>query len=90
MPSLRNGKNTSKRLPDATVENITRWGVWVHVLGREYFLDYERFPWFRSATVSQVHGVRLVRKSYLRWHELDVDLELDCLDHPERYPLAYR
>lgn len=89
MPSLKNGKGTSKR-PSVSVENITRWGVWLHVRGTEFFLDYERFPWFRSAKVSEIQNVRLVRRTYLRWPDLDVDLELDCLADPSRYPLVYR
>jgi hypothetical protein len=72
------------------VENITRWGVWVHVSGSEFFLDHERFPWFRDATVGEIQNVRLIRKSYLRWPDLDVDLDLNCLADPERYPLVYR
>lgn len=89
MPSLKNGKSTSRN-PVASVENITRWGIWLHVRGCEYFLDYEKYPWFRDATVSEIQDVRLVRRAYLRWPQLDVDLELACLEDPERYPLVYR
>ncbi len=89
MPSLKSGKSTS-RSPGVSVENVTRWGVWIYVKGREYFLDYKHFPWFRDATIAQIHDVRLVRRLYLRWPQLDVDLELNCLEHPERYPLIYR
>ncbi len=60
------------------------------VPGREYYLDYEHFPWFRDATMRQIHDVRLVRQSYLRWPKLDVDLELDCLADPQSYPLLYQ
>jgi len=38
----------------------------------------------------QIHDVRLVRQSYLRWPKLDVDLELDCLADPQSYPLLYQ
>jgi hypothetical protein len=89
MPSLKSGKRTSKK-GDVSVEGITPRGVWLNVLGREYFLDYDQFPWFRNATIHQVQDVRLIRKSYLRWPSLDVDLELDCVEHPANYPLVYR
>jgi hypothetical protein len=89
MPSLKNGKSTSRK-PSVSVENITQWGIWIHVMGREYYLDYKHFPWFRDATLRQIHDVQLVRRSYLRWPTLNVDLELDCLTDPQRYPLQYR
>lgn len=89
MPSLRNGKRTSKS-PSVSVENITRWGIWLYVKGREHYLDYQHFPWFRDATLSEIQNVRLMRKSYLRWPDLDVDLELDCLAQPNKYPLIYK
>ena len=91
MPSLKTGKRTSKRREQVvSVENITRWGIWLYVKGVEYYLDYENYPWFRKATLSAVQNVRLERGSYLRWPDLDVDLELDCLRDPDRYPLTYR
>lgn len=61
----------------------------MHVCGVEYFLDYDHFPWFRKASVDEIHAVRLIRGSYLRWPKLDVDLEIDCLERPEQYPLVY-
>lgn len=83
-------KSTSVRRVDASVENISTRGIWVVALGREYFLDFKSFPWFRDATIRDIHNVKLVRKTYLRWPALDIDLELECLDQPERYPLIYR
>jgi hypothetical protein len=73
-----------------SVENVTSRGIWLFVRGAEYFLDYERYPWFREAKIGEIQNVRLVRGSYLRWPDLDVDLELDCLAEPEKYPLIYR
>jgi hypothetical protein len=37
-----------------------------------------------------VHNVRFLHGRHLHWPDLDVDLEVDALEHPERYPLAYR
>lgn len=89
MSSSKHGKPTST-LPEVSVEGITPRGVWLHVRGREYFLGYADFPWFREAKLSEIQHVKLVRNSCLRWPSLDVDLELDSLDHPQRYPLVYR
>jgi hypothetical protein len=89
MPSLKRGKRISSSR-SVSVENITRRGLWLHVRGAEHFLDFDRFPWFRAAKIGEIQNVRFVRGSYLRWPDLDVDLELDCLAAPEKYPLVYR
>jgi hypothetical protein len=71
----------------AEVTNISQHGFWMLIDGRELFLPFEEFPWFRQATVDAI--VRLERPSptHLHWPELDVDLSLDSIEHPERYPL---
>lgn len=69
------------------VEHISPRGVWLFVRGQEYFLPYDQFPWFKSATVSAIHNVELFHGHHLHWPALDVDLDLDALTHLERYPL---
>ena len=56
----------------------------------EYFLPYDDFPWFRQATVGQILNVRLLRQDHLHWPELDVDLCIDSLSEPDKFPLIYR
>ena len=72
------------------VLNISPHGLWLYVKGKEYFLPYTEFPWFKEARVDDVHRVRLLRGHHLRWDELDVDVEVEALAHPERYPLKYQ
>lgn len=86
MKSLGLGTGTSK----VEVLNISPNGIWLYVKGREYFLPYEQFPWFKEARVSEIHQVRLLRARHLRWDDLDVDLELESLEHLDRYPLKYK
>ncbi len=76
------GKNTLE------IVNISINGIWILVKGNEYFLSYESNPWFKDATVSQIHNVKLLHGFHLRWDDLDVDLELDSLINPEKYPLT--
>ncbi len=57
---------------------------------REYFLGYDDFPWFRGATVAQLHAVERPHRQHLRWADLDVDLELARMAIPERFPLVSR
>ncbi len=85
MKSAKRGKNIS----EIEVQGITKFGVWLFVLGTEYFLSYEEYPWFKQARVSDVMNVRLINENHLEWPELDVDLELESLDQPDKYPLKF-
>jgi len=69
------------------VLNVSPHGFWLWVAGGEYFLDFEQFPWFRKATLSQLFAVELHHGEHLFWPELDVDLDLDRIVYPEKYPL---
>lgn len=80
------GTNTSR----VEVSNISSQGIWLYVKGKEYFLSYKDFPWFKDERLSKIQDVRLVCGRHLHWSDLDIDLDLDSLEHPERYPLKYR
>ena len=71
------------------VTNIDRFGFWVLVEDKEYFLPYKDFPWFQNATVGQILDVQLLHGNHLHWPTLDVDLCLDSLAQPEAFPLIY-
>ena len=83
MKSVQPGMNTS----EAEVTNITAHGIWMLVRGEEKFLPHEKFPWFRDAKVSSVYSVELPSEHHLHWPELDIDLAVESIDHPERFPL---
>ena len=89
-------KNAKKRLQKfgrsisrVDVVNVSKDGIWLYVKPKEYFLTYEDFPWFKNAKISEIYNVKLLHGNHLRWPLLDVDLELESLEHPERYPLKY-
>ena len=69
--------------------NISSHGIWILAKGREYFLPYSEFPWFKNARLSDIRNVRLLHGYHLFWKSLDIDLDLDSLEHSERYPLKY-
>jgi hypothetical protein len=56
--------------------------------GRERFLPFDAFPWFRQATIEQVMDVELAALGHLRWPSLDIDLAVDSIDRPDEYPLV--
>ena len=65
-------------------------GLMLSVQGQDYFLSYNRVPWMRDATINEVLDVRMSGKNAIEWPRLDVDLEVDSLRHPERYPLIIK
>lgn len=69
------------------VTNISRNGFWLLLDDRELFLPFEEFPWFRRASVESILHVERPRPQHLHWPDLDVDLTVDSIEHPERYPL---
>jgi hypothetical protein len=68
--------------------NVSPHGFWLMVAGREYFLSFDDFPWFGAATLNQLFKVELHHGAHLYWPELDVDLDLERIEHPERFPLV--
>ena len=82
MKSLKRGKGIS-----VSVENITPFGIWLFVKEREYFLSYSDFPYFKDQTLNSIQNVQLLHGYHLYWPGLDVDLEIDNLENPEKYPL---
>ena len=81
--------NAGTSISVVEILNVSTHGIWLYVKGKEYFLPYKEFPWFREARLSQIHKVSLLHGHHLRWSDLDVDLDLDSLEHSERYPLKY-
>ncbi|HOC42523.1 MAG TPA: DUF2442 domain-containing protein [Thermoanaerobaculales bacterium] len=86
MSSAKPGPSTS----GAEVTNISQHGFWVLLDGRELYLPFEEFPWFRSAPVEAILRLERPQPDHLRWPDLDVDLTVDSIEHPERFPLKSR
>jgi len=84
MKSAKRGRAISK----IEVTNISSHGVWLLTDAEELFLSFTRFPWFRDAAVSDILDVQLLQPWHLYWPGLDVDLDVDSIRHPERFPLV--
>ena len=84
MKSAALGNSTSG--PEVT--NVSQHGLWL-LLGREeLFLSFEQFPWFRNAPIGQVLHVEQPSAQHLYWPELDIDLAVESIRHPEQFPLV--
>lgn len=75
------------RISKVEVANISQHGFWLLVGETEHFVPFKDFPWFRSATIDQLLNVDLPSLRHLYWPDLDVDLAVESLTDPEKYPL---
>jgi hypothetical protein len=54
---------------------------------RELFVAFKEFPWFREAAIREIANVQLPSPHHLYWPDLDIDLAVESIEHPEQYPL---
>lgn len=86
MSSLPHGRGTS----ETAVTDISPSGIWLLTGDEELFLSFEDFPWFKKATVEGVLNVVEETPGCFHWPDLDVDLGLEMIRHPDRFPLVAR
>jgi hypothetical protein len=72
------------------VANVTRHGFWLLLDGQEHFLPFAQFPWFRDASIENLTTIERPSPHHLYWPKLDIDLAVESIEHPERYPLVSR
>jgi hypothetical protein len=71
------------------VANISAQGFWIFLGDRELFVPFREFPWFTDAPVSKILNIRRPQEDHLYWPDLDVDLAVESIEHPERFPLVW-
>ena len=72
----------------AEVTNDSQHGFWMLLDEEERFLPFDRFPWFADASIAQITNVERPLPHHLYWPALDIDLHVESIDDPERYPLV--
>ncbi len=80
-------KTLGKNISAVEITNISSNGVWLLTGDKELFMSYEDFPWFKDAPVGKILNVEEPREGHFYWPELDVDLTVEIIEHPERFPL---
>ena len=83
MKSVPLGKDTS----GVELLNVSRHGFWLLVQTEELFVPFDQFPWFRDASIAELSNVTLPSSQHLYWSDLDVDLAVESIRHPEKFPL---
>ncbi|HRF57023.1 MAG TPA: DUF2442 domain-containing protein [Campylobacterales bacterium] len=82
MSSKELGNNFSQ----IEVTNISKNGFWLLTAGGELFLPFEKFPWFKKATLEHVMDVKEVSKEHFYWEALDIDLTSEIIQNPDNFP----
>lgn len=75
---------------EVEVTNVSKHGFWLLLGDEELFVPFSGFPWFRDAPVAKVLNVERLQPHHLYWPDLDVDLTVDSIRHPEQFPLVSR
>lgn len=80
-------KPLGKSVSDVEVTNINKHGIWLLAGDREMFMPYEDFPWFKDVPVRKILNVEEPSPGHFYWPDLDVDLGVESIEHPDRFPL---
>lgn len=70
------------------VTNISGHGFWLLLDDEEIFVPFAEFPWFRDAPVGKLVHVERPRAHHLYWPDMDIDLHVDSIRYPQRFPLV--
>ena len=67
---------------------ISKHGFWLLLDEQEeLFVSFLNFPWFRKASVEQIFSLERPQPHHLYWSDLDIDLDVESIRHPEKFPL---
>jgi len=85
-------KSATRGRPTSVVEvtNVSKHGFWLLLGDQERFLAFEQFPWFRETSIGQLCNVELPSPHHLYWPDLDIDIAVESIDFPDRFPLVSR
>ena len=86
MKSNRPGTSIS----EIEIVNVSKHGFWLLVDEKEYFLPFSDFPWFKNVRLNELFNVERLYNDHLFWPALDVDITLDMIKHPDKYPLVFK
>jgi len=86
MNSVLLGRSTSA----VEVTNVSPNGFWLLLGDEELFVPFSEFPWFRDATIATICAVQRPLPHHLYWPLLDVDLAVESIRNPSKFPLVSR
>lgn len=72
------------------VTHVSKQGLRLLLGEEELMLPFADFPWFKQATIDQICDVQRPSLDHLYWPQLDVDLSVESIRYPDRFPLVSR
>ena len=70
----------------AELTHVSKHGIWLLLGNEELLLPFDKFPWFKQATIEQLENVERPTPNHLYWPLLDVDLSVESIRNPEAFP----
>lgn len=84
---MTRSETLGKNISAVEITNISGNGVWLLTGDKELFMSYEDFPWFKDASIGKILNVEEPHEGHFYWPDLDIDLTIEIIEHPERFPL---
>lgn len=70
----------------AEVKFISSDGFLIDVCGTTYFAAFKDFPYLYDLPVAEAYSVEYLGQGDIRWEKADIDLNVDILASPAKYP----
>lgn len=74
----------------ADVTTVSMHWFWLLLGDEELAVPFTEFRWFNKATIEQLSDVQRPTEDHLYCPQLDIDLSVEYIRKPERFPLVSR
>ncbi len=85
-----NSKATGNVTSQTEITHISSHGVWLLTGDKELFMSYTDFPWFKDEPIGKVLNITEPTPGHFYWPDLDVDLGIESIEYPERFPFVVK
>jgi len=75
---------------ECSITSINDLGLWILIEDKEFFIPFSDYPGFKDSSVNQILNIQFFPPSQLHWIDIDMDIELPSLAHPESFHLVFR
>ena len=75
---------------EVEVTGISANGVWLLAGEEENLLSYGDFPQFKDVSLREILNAQEPTPDRFYWPDLDVDLGVETIRHPDRFPFRAR
>ncbi|WP_225616403.1 DUF2442 domain-containing protein [Methylomonas albis] len=69
------------------VTQISSHGLWLKTRENTLYMAYDDFPWFKNQSLQIIYQVEEPSPDHFYWPEIDVDLTIEMIKHPDRHLL---